>query len=402
MILFNFSIKIFNYNWILDPILVNIASFIFMFTFLLSLTLFYLDNLKLSNIKFVKYFQVFSVAYMLILILFISYEKSIISLQDIVCYMTDNNKDVNLHGHVSVNKEAGKAIGQGLQTIGTQIGLGATMAGVAAAVGKAVTKTGMPPIQKAGIILGSSVISGLAHSRISIMNRNVIHETDLNSSSSTDASSNISKFISDSISSPLQDLLVNFEMMSYVCLSLIYIIVIQLLFKLYFKDKINLKNFHVLNTNWWTNINYYLNKIIKSNKQMSIIWTWIGVLLVTFALCLDAYTLHDLYNNIDSYVNIHNSMHSNSAFNNLYVVDTSILDRLLFSRIINFVSIITMLYLILHLIQIFHFKKSLSNTIIWILITLLILDLAFSAYIYNDLYTNIDSYVNMHISTKNK
>lgn len=400
MILFNFSIK--NLNWISDPILVNIASSIFMFTFLLSLTLFYLDNLKLSNKKFVKYFQVFSFAYTLILILFILYNKSIISLQDIVCYMTDNNKDVNLHGHVSVNKEAGKAIGQGLQTIGTQIGLGATMAGVAAAVGKAVTKTGMPPVQKAGRILGSSVISGLAHSRISIMNRNVINDTDLNSSSSTDASSNVSKFISDSISSPLQDLLVNFEMMSYVCLSLIYIIVIQLLFKLYFKDEMNLKNFHVLNTNWWTNINYYLNKIIKSNKQMSIIWTWIGVLLVTFVLCLDAYTLHDLYNNIDSYVNIHNSMHSNSAFNNLYVVDTSILDRLLFSRIINFVGIITILYLILHLIQIFHLKKRISNTIIWILITLLILDLAFSAYIFNDLYTNIDSYVNMHISTKNK
>lgn len=316
--------------------------------------------------------------------------------------MADNNKDVNLHGHVSVNKEAGKAIGQGLQTIGTQIGLGATMAGVAAAVGKAVTKTGIPPVQKAGIILGSSVISGLAPSRISIMNRNMINDTDFNSSSSIDASSNVSKFISDSISSPLQDLLVNFEMMSYVCLSLIYIIVIQLLFKLYFKDEINLKNFHMLNTNWWTNINYYLNKIIKSNKQISIIWTWIGILLITFALCLDAYTLHDLYNNIDSYVNIHNSMHSNSAFKNLYAVDTSILDRLLFSRIINFLGIISMFILILHLIRIFHLKKSISNTIIWILITLIILDLAFSAYIYNDLYTNIDSYVNMHISIKNK
>jgi hypothetical protein len=163
--------------------------------------------------------------------------------------MADNNKDVNLHGHVSVNKEASKAIGQGLQTIGTQIGLGATMAGVAAAVAKAVTKTGMPPVQKAGIILGSSVVSGLAHSRISIMNRNMINVTDFNSSSSTDASSNVSKLISDSISSPLQDLLMNFEMMSYVCLSLIYIIVIQLLCKLYFKDEINLKNFHMLNTN---------------------------------------------------------------------------------------------------------------------------------------------------------
>jgi len=276
------------------------------------------------------------------------------------------------------------------------------MVGVAGAVGKALTKSGMPPLQKVGIILGSSVISGIAHSRISIMNRNMINDTDLNSSSSIETNYNISQFLNDSISSPLQDLLINFEMMSYVCLSLIYIIIIQLLFKLYFKDEIKLKIFYILNANWRTNINYYLNKIIKSNKQMSIIWTWIGILLITFALCFDAYTLHDVYNNIDSYVKIHNSLHSNSAYNDSYTIDTSILDMLLYSRIFNFISIIIMFYLILQLIQLFHLKKDISNTIIWILIVLLILNLAFSAYIFNDLYTNIDNYVNMHISMKNK
>jgi len=112
------------------------------------------------------------------------------------------------------------------------------MVSLAAAVGKAVTKSGMPPLQKAAVILGSSVISGLAHSRISIMNRNMNNDTDLNISTSIDTNSNISKILSDSLSSPLQDLIVNFEMMSYVCLSLIYIIVIQLLFKLYFKEEI--------------------------------------------------------------------------------------------------------------------------------------------------------------------
>jgi hypothetical protein len=323
------------------------------------------------------------------------------SLLDLINCMAEN-KDVNLHGHVKVDKEAGKAIGQGLQTIGSQIGLGATIAGVATAVSKAITKSGMPPVQKAGIILGSGIISGIAHSRISIMNRNMNNDTNFNSSSSTDASSNVSNFINDSISSPLQELLVNFEMMTYVCLSLIYIIVIQLLFKLYFKDEINFKIFSDLNANWRNNTNYYLNKIIKSNKQMSIIWTWIGILLITFALCFDAYTLHDVYNNIDSYVNIHNSLHSNSVYNNSYIVNTSILDMILYSRILNFFSIFNMLILILSLIWKFYLKKSISNTIIWILIVLLILDLAFTAYIYNDLYTNIDSYVNMHLSMKNK
>ena len=133
---------------------------------------------------------------------------------------------------------------------------GESMVGVAEAVGKALIKSGMPPLQKAGIILGSSVISGLAQSRISIMNRNMINDTDLNSSSSIDVTLNVSKFITDSISSPLHELLVNFKLLSYVCLSLFYIIVIQLLLKLYFKDEINLKNFYMLNANWRININY--------------------------------------------------------------------------------------------------------------------------------------------------
>ena len=313
--------------------------------------------------------------------------------------MAENGTDENLHGQVSVNKEAGKAIGQGLQTIGAQIGLGAFIVGVAGAIVKAVAKSGIPPLQKAGLVIGSSVISGIAHTRLSIMNRNMVNDSNLNASSSTNAGSNVSNFLSDSISSPLQDLLVNFEMMSYVCLSLIYIIVIQLLFKLCFKDQN--KKFNLLNANWRTKINYYLRIIIKLNKQTSIVWTWTGILLITFALCFDAYTLHDVYNNIDSYVNVHNSLHSNSTYNNPYVVDTSILDILMYSRILNFVSIITMLYLILLLIRKFHLQKGMSNTFIWILIVLLILDLAFSAYIYNDLYTNIDSYVNVHINTKN-
>ena len=391
MILLNYiTFTLESINWFISTILLTS-----------SLTLFYLDGFKLSDIRLIKYIQIFSFVYIPFHLLICMYNALDKSLLDLINCMADN-KDVNLHGHVKVDKEAGKAIGQGLQTIGTQIGLGATMVGVAGAVGKALTKSGMPPLQKVGIILGSSVISGIAHSRINIMNRNMINDTDLNSSSGIDSSSNISNFINDSISSPLQDLLVNFEMMSYVCLSLIYIIIIQLLFKLYFKDEINFKNFWILNANWRANINYYLNKVIKSNKQMSIIWTWIGILLITFALCFDAYTLYDVYNNIDSYVKIHNSLHSNSALNDSYTIDTSMVDMLLYSRIFNFVSIIIMCYLILQLIQLFHLKKNISYTIIWILIVLLILDLAFSAYIFNDLYTNIDNYVNMHISMKIK
>jgi hypothetical protein len=40
------------------------------------------------------------------------------NLVDILCFINDN--DINLNTNISVTKEAGKAIGQGLQIIGTK------------------------------------------------------------------------------------------------------------------------------------------------------------------------------------------------------------------------------------------------------------------------------------------
>nr|YP_009715284.1 hypothetical protein [Russula subnigricans]QGK88090.1 hypothetical protein [Russula subnigricans] len=364
--------------------------------------------LKLRKMKLLKIFIYKLKTYLTILLGIMSFYTIFnifyfpsLSLFDIVCFANDNS-DINLHTNVTVNKEAGKAISPDLQTIGNQIGLRAIIVGIAIIVGKAITNTVIPIFPKAGVILVSFFILRIAHSRISIMNRNMINDTDLNTSTSIDNNSNISEISNDLITSPLEDLLINFEMMNYVCLSLTYIIVIQLFFKLCFKNKINLKFFYMLNANWITKINYYLNKIIKINKQMSVIWTWIGILSITFGLCFDAYTLHDVYVNIDSYVNKHNLLHSNFVQNNLYVVGMSISYKLLFSRIINFLSMMIMFSLILVLKLKFHSEKIVSNTFIWILIILLILNLAFSAYSYHELYTNMDSYVHMHLNMINK
>jgi hypothetical protein len=201
-----------------------------------------------------------------------------------VSYATDNkdNKDINLHGHVSVNTEAGKAIGQGLQTIGSQIGLGATITGVATVVGKAVAKSGMPPLQKAGLILSSGLAAGLGQTALNAINRRSIYEdntniitsvsnTESNITSVSNTESNIKNFINDSNTSPLQDLFFNGEMMSYVCLSITYILIMQLVFKLYFKDSIKINLINLLSKNINIKLEYYLNKLIRLNKQMSIV-----------------------------------------------------------------------------------------------------------------------------------
>jgi hypothetical protein len=148
------------------------------------------------------------------------------------------------------------------------------MVGVSTAVGKAVAKSGMPPLQKVGFIVGSGLAAGLGHSAISNINRRSVYEDNTNitaSVSNNNINSQVNKLIDDSHVSPLQELLFNGEMMSYVCLGVLYLLIIQLVFKLYFKDSINLNLSRLLGNKTNTNVEYYLNKIIKLNKQMSIV-----------------------------------------------------------------------------------------------------------------------------------
>jgi hypothetical protein len=137
---------------------------------------------------------------------------------------------------------------------------------------KGIAKSSIPPIQKAGFIIGGGLAGGLIHSFISNGNRYAIRaENIITSGSGTNTSSQISKFVDDSSVSPLQSLLFDGEMMSYVCLSIIYLLIIQLVFKLYFKNTIKLNLSKLFGTNINTKLEYYFNKIIKFNKQMSLV-----------------------------------------------------------------------------------------------------------------------------------
>lgn len=64
---------------------------------------------------------------MLLLLLLLTLNK--LSLVDIVFYV-DDKESVNLHGHVYVTKDAAVELQKGMNAIGSQIGLGATLLGV--------------------------------------------------------------------------------------------------------------------------------------------------------------------------------------------------------------------------------------------------------------------------------
>ena len=310
---------ILNNNLVLNPILENIVGFLSVFLITLSLTLFYLNELKLSKVKVIKFLQIISFVFISIFILYCMWDIPNISLFDVISYMADK-KDIDLHGHVhgqvSINQEAAKIIGQGLQTIGSNLGLGATIAGVSAAVGKAIAKSPLPPIQKAGIILGSSVIGGLTHSKISETNMNRImakntwnnNLTNFDSNSNIN-NSNINKFIDDNItSSPLENLLSNFELTNYVCISMLILLIIQIFFKLHIKDNIKLNLTWIFSDKFNNILEFYINKIIVLNKKMSTFYIWLILISVIIGLSSSIYAINDIQNNLDDYIRVYKSI----------------------------------------------------------------------------------------------
>jgi len=276
---------------------------------ILSLVTLYLDDFKLSNVKLLKFIQIFSLIFISFYIIYCIYNLPLI--WNVIICINDNN-DINLHSHITVDKNAGKEIGRGLNTIGTNIG--ASITGLGMAVSKCLVKTSMPPFQKAAVVVAGGVLGAATHSAFSNMNRaRVLDEQNSISSNSTNISSNITtnitKLIDDNIvSSPLENLLLNIEIISSICLSLLIILTIQIIMKFYISKnfKLNMSNIFGISIN--KKIEYYINKIIILNKNMSNIYIFIILILLFYSLGLLLYISTDIYSNIDMYISVHNNL----------------------------------------------------------------------------------------------
>lgn len=272
-----------------------------------SFVLLYLDDFKLSSNRIIKLIQILSFIFIPLYIIYALYNI------DITIEILNNVKDsddIHLHGHVSIEKEAAKHIGQGLNTIGSQIDLSASIVGIGTAVAKGIVKSGMPPMQKASIIISGGIIGGMAHSSFSIFNRNkILEEATKNGVNPTNnVNSNVYKLIANNTSSsPLQNLLYNLEILSYTCISLLIILTIQITFKYYVKENIKLNISRLVGENINKNLEFYINKIILLNKKMNNIYIYIIIILLIIALILMANISNELYSNLDSYINVHNT-----------------------------------------------------------------------------------------------
>ena len=225
----------------------SLHFYILYFHLYLLSVLFYLGDFKLFKNHFIKYIQIISLIGIPLYLTYSLYQ--VVSMVDIISYINDKdnniNPDIDFNATVSKGKDAAAELSKGMQTIGSrQIGLGAIIVGIGAAVGKGIAKSAKPPVRKAGIIIGSSLIAGLGHSIISNVNRNKVLQDNIWTNNTTTRNSindNLNKLIDNTTpSSPLENLLFDIEALNYICISLVIILIIQILFKFYLKHSISL------------------------------------------------------------------------------------------------------------------------------------------------------------------
>jgi hypothetical protein len=171
----------------------------------------------------------------------------------------------------------------------------------------------MPPIQKAGVIIAVGMLGGIIHSSISNMNRaRALNESNniySNNITNTNINLDISKLVDDTVTtSPLEDLLFNIEIIGSICISLLIILSIQVIMKYFIIEKFKLNISNIIGIAINEKIEYYINKIILLNKNMSNIYIFIIILLLLLSLSLIIYISIDLHSNIDMYISVHNNL----------------------------------------------------------------------------------------------
>jgi hypothetical protein len=181
--------------------------------------------------------------------------------QNIILSVGDVNNNIGTHVNTNVNLNVND------ERSGSSIAVTGAMVGVGAAVGKAIAKSPMPPLQKAGAIVGASVLGGVGQALIAGLSGNIGV-----GGASSNTNNGVNKFLGSSHVSILENSLSLQEVIYFTCIYMILLLIILLVFKLHFNNYINLNLSKTLGNNTNSKIEYYLNKIIKLNKQMSVFW----------------------------------------------------------------------------------------------------------------------------------
>jgi len=193
---------------------------------------------------------------------------------DVSLYLKDktSSDNLSLNTTIEMSKEAAKELSKGIATVGDKLGLGASIAGLGTAVGKAIASSSLPPIQKTVLVVSGGILGGALHYGYNSISRknsylnldNYSENFDVDKSNFNDFPENVDKFIGNTENSPIIDLIYSIDIISHVCFTIIIILFILILFKFFFNDKtikFNLSSFIGYKLN--NLLNNYLRNYIK-------------------------------------------------------------------------------------------------------------------------------------------
>ena len=89
---------------------------------------------------------------------------------------------------------------------------------------------------------------------------------------------------------------------------MLILLIIQIIFKFYINDNIKLNLSLIFGGKINNRLEFYINKIILLNKKMSTFYIWLTLIILFVGLYSSVYAIHVINVNIDSYVNVHNSL----------------------------------------------------------------------------------------------
>ena len=277
---------------ILISYLLSFLSFILFLNF----TLFYLDDFKLSQKSKALWILQILTPIWLLLVIVIFFYLNILTFNGPLFLDGDKttNNTVNIGGNIEMNKDAAEILGR-------NIGIAGTVAGVSGAVGKAIAKSSLPPLQKAGIVVGAGIAGGAIHVGTSIVNRVVnTPSSSITTPPSTTTPPSVTSNLPDGVNKLMADsgdgysdlmlLILSIDTLICVCLGLILILFMMILFKFYLNEKkVKLNLSSLIGDKMNNNLNYYLIKLIQLNKKTSTVYIFITFILLFISLGFSCY-----------------------------------------------------------------------------------------------------------------
>jgi LAGLIDADG endonuclease len=318
LLILSLIIVSFMYIYVYDILILCIKK-IFFILFFFFFTIFYLDNFKLSDNKRIKYFQIIIfisfICYIVYFVIYMLFGNYNFIINDIISYLNDDDKkNITLQGKVVLNKDAGVEVAKGISSLGSNIGLGACVGALAGGVSKTIASSGIPPIQKAGLVIAGGVIGAVIHTGASAINaqkhypvNNNTNNVQSNSIDPNSLSNDINKLIDvGNDTTPLEIILQCILILNNISLWLIIILSMQIFFKIYVKDKPSLKFIDFIFPYSNNKIKLYIYKFINFNKNMSKIYIIIALILLFISLAGSTYFAAELFENLNSYVDVYN------------------------------------------------------------------------------------------------